>query len=210
MWVLPNISERFLQNNSGWLLLPNTFFCSLRQPQPKKLFPSALVNLNILETNTVNCLRTAHCGGPSQLRLCWFIANRASDMSEMWLEIGSSPEKDWRFPVNIQYMNVFFHFYFFASERQQQLSMVFICCKTKLKKKIFLFWKSMFFTKYTLFADKMFLYGKKSFILKFFFTEKNFFYREKNKWKCKKYISHLKNIFLYLKCLFYKQNINLS
>ena len=52
---------------------------------------------------------------------------------------------------------------------------LFICCKTKFKKKIF-FVEKMFFTKYKLFAEKMFLYGKKSFILKFFFTEKNFFY----------------------------------
>ena len=69
---------------------------------------------------------------------------------------------------------------------------LFICWK----KKIF-FVEKMFFTKYKLFAEKMFLYGKKSFILKFFFTEKNFFYWEKYKWKCKKYISHFKNIFLH-------------
>ena len=53
----------------------------------------------------------------------------------------------------------------------------------------------------------MFLNEKKSFILKNFFAEKKFFYREKYKWK---YISHVKSIFLYRKCLFYKQNINLS
>ena len=51
---------------------------------------------------------------------------------------------------------------------------------------------------------------KKGFILKNFFAEKNFFYREKYKRKSKKYISHVKSIFLYRKCLFYKQNINLS
>ena len=44
----------------------------------------------------------------------------------------------------------------------------FICCKTKLKKKIF-FLKNMFFTKYTLFAEKMFLYGKKKFYIENFF-----------------------------------------
>ena len=38
---------------------------------------------------------------------------------------------------------------------------LFICCKTKLKKKRFFLKKYMFFTKYTLFAEKMFLYGKK-------------------------------------------------
>ena len=32
----------FLQNTntSEWLPLPNTFFCSLRRPQPQKMFPS--------------------------------------------------------------------------------------------------------------------------------------------------------------------------
>ena len=55
----------------------------------------------------------------------------------------------------------------------------FICCKTKLKKKIF-FLKNMFFTKYTLFAEKMFLYGKKKFYIEFFFTEKKTFFTEKN------------------------------
>ena len=79
--------DAFLQNTSGWLLLLNTLFCLLRQPQPQKLFPSALVILNILETNIVNCLRIAPSGGPSQLRLSWFIANRASGVSEMLLEL---------------------------------------------------------------------------------------------------------------------------
>ena len=51
---------------------------------------------------------------------------------------------------------------------------------------------------------KKFLYGKKSFILKFFFTEKNFFYKEKYKWKCKKYVSHFRNIFLHRKYFCYK------
>ena len=79
--------DAFLQNTSGWLLLLNTLFCLLRQPQPQKLFPSALVILNILETNIVNCLRIAPSGGPSQLRPSWFIANRASGVSEMLLEL---------------------------------------------------------------------------------------------------------------------------
>ena len=79
--------DAFLQNTSGWLLLLNTLFCLLRQPQPQKLFPSALVILNILETNIVNCLRIAPSGGPSQLRLSWFIANRESGVSEMLLEL---------------------------------------------------------------------------------------------------------------------------
>ena len=51
-----------LQNTSGSLLLLNNFFCLLRRPQPQKMFPSALVILNIFETNTWNCLRTAFSG----------------------------------------------------------------------------------------------------------------------------------------------------
>ena len=52
-----------------------------------------------------------------------------------------------------------------------------------LEKKNIFTWKKSFILKF----------WKKSFILKFFFTEKNFFYREKYIWKCKKYISHLRN-----------------
>ena len=83
--------------------------------------------------------------------------------------------------------------------------LLFICCKTKLKKKSFLK-KYVLFTKYTSFAEKNVFIWKKCFIFKNFFTEKNF-YREKYKWKCKKYVSHLRNIFLYRKCSCYKQNI---
>ena len=36
LWVLPNISERFFAELSGWLLLLNTFFCLLGWPQPQK------------------------------------------------------------------------------------------------------------------------------------------------------------------------------
>ena len=56
---------------------------------------------------------------------------------------------------------------------------LFICCKTKLKKKIFFLKKYLFFTKYTLFAEKNVFIWKKSFIMKMFITKKNFFYREK-------------------------------
>ena len=83
--------------------------------------------------------------------------------------------------------------------------LLFICCKTKLKKNQF--WKNMCcLQNIHHLPKKMFLYGKNVFIFKNFFTEKNF-YREKYKWKCKKYVSHLRNIFLYRKCSCYKQNI---
>ena len=73
-------------------------------------------------------------------------------------------------------------------------------------------WKKNFFLKkYLCFLQnihylqkKMFLYGKKVLHWKIFLLKKNFFYREKYKWKCKKYISHLKNIFLKRKCFCYK------
>ena len=38
----------------------------LRRLQPQKMFSSNLFVLNIFEVNTVNCLRTALCGGPRQ------------------------------------------------------------------------------------------------------------------------------------------------
>ena len=67
---------------------------------------------------------------------------------------------------------------------------LFICYKTKLKKKFF-FWKKIcFFTNYT-FAEKNNFIWKKKFILIFFYW-KNFFYR---KWK-KKYISFEKYFFI--------------
>ena len=69
-------------------------------------------------------------------------------------------------------------------------------------------WKRFFFLKKYLgfwrnihYVDKKGFYVEKKFYI---FTEKNFLYREKFKWKGKKYILHLKNIFLYRKCLFYK------
>ena len=73
-------------------------------------------------------------------------------------------------------------------------------------------WKKIFFLKTYLFFYKIYIICKKNcFYLekkfyneKFFPTEKNFFYREKYKWKCKKYISHFKNIFLHRKYLCYK------
>ena len=45
-----------------------------------------LVILNVFEANTVSRLRTTLCGSPRQSA----VANRASEMSEMLLEIGSS------------------------------------------------------------------------------------------------------------------------
>ena len=75
---------------------------------------------------------------------------------------------------------------------------LFICCKTKLKKKIYFLKKYLLFTKYTLFAEKNVFICKKK------------IYREKYKWKCKKNISDFRNIFLHRKCLCYKQNKNLS
>ena len=42
----------------------------LCRPQPEKTIPWTLVVLNILETNTVNCLRTTLCRGPKQTVSC--------------------------------------------------------------------------------------------------------------------------------------------
>ena len=52
------------------MFLQHTLFSSLHQPQPQQMFPSTLVILNIFETNTVNCLQTALCGGSRQTVSC--------------------------------------------------------------------------------------------------------------------------------------------
>ena len=75
---------------------------------------------------------------------------------------------------------------------------LFICCKTKLK-------KNFFFEKIFVFYKIYVIYRKKC-----FYMEKKI-YREKYKWKCKKKKkNHSRNRFLHRKCLYYKQNINLS
>ena len=73
------------------------------------------------------------------------------------------------------------------------------------KTKLIFFWRKYlcFLQKIHYLQKKMFLYGKKVLYWKMFLLKKNF-YREKYKWKRKKYISHLRNIFLYRKCLYYK------
>ena len=74
---------------------------------------------------------------------------------------------------------------------------LFICCKTKLKKKFF-FWKNIcVFYKIYIICRKKCFYMEKKVLYWNFFTEKNFFYREKYKWKCKNiYISFEKYIFM--------------
>ena len=80
---------------------------------------------------------------------------------------------------------------------------LFICCKTKLKKKLF-FFKYAFYKIYIICRKKN-LYGKKSFILKKLFTEKKNSFSEKNiSENVKNYISNLRNIFLCRKCFCYK------
>ena len=76
--------------------------------------------------------------------------------------------------------------------------MLFICCKTKLKKKFFL-------KKHLCFLQNICYLQKKC-----FYTEKKFIEKNINENVKKIYISHFRNIFLHKKCLSYKQNINLS
>ena len=72
---------------------------------------------------------------------------------------------------------------------------LFICCKTKLKKKKLFFQKIfMFFTKYPLFTEKNIFIWKKSFILKIFFTEKNI-------------NENVKNMYLIWEIYFYTENV---
>ena len=92
---------------------------------------------------------------------------------------------------------------------------LYICCKTKLKKKLCFFWKNICV------IYKIYVICRK----KCFYMEENFFYREKYKWKCKKNISHFRNkqtknksflniysfckkkIFLIIKSIFVKTSI---
>ena len=68
--------------------------------------------------------------------------------------------------------------------------------KLSWRKIFFFFWKGICVSyKIYIICKKNVLIWNKSFILKISFTEKNFFYRENYKWKCKKYISHLKICF---------------
>ena len=71
---------------------------------------------------------------------------------------------------------------------------LFICCKTKLKKKI-VFSKNIY-----VFYKIYIIYRKKYFYMEKKFHIEKFFYWKKYKWKCKKHVSHLRNIFLYRKC----------
>ena len=85
---------------------------------------------------------------------------------------------------------------------------LFICCKKKQKKNVFLLKKYLCFLQNIHYLQKkMFLYGKKALYCKLkktFFTEENICETAK-----KLYISFEK-YFLYRKCLCYKWNINLS
>ena len=63
-------------------------------------------------------------------------------------------------------------------------------------KTIFFFWKNICFLQNIHYLQKKIFHMEKSFIFKIFFTKKNFLFREKYIWKYRKYISHLKNIYL--------------
>ena len=86
---------------------------------------------------------------------------------------------------------------------------LFICCKTKLKTK-YIFFEKIFYKIYIICRKNVFIWKKKVLYWKFSFYWKKLFYWEKYKWKCKKYISYFRNIFLCRKCLCYKSNMNLS
>ena len=77
---------------------------------------------------------------------------------------------------------------------------LFICCKTKLKKKYFFLKKYLFFTKYTLFAEKNVFIWKKKFYIEIFLLKKTFF-TEKN------INENVKNIYLISEIYFYTENV---
>ena len=107
----------------------------------------------------------------------------------------------------LKWLLCFYKFCNFFCRRHSLMTRLwlFICCKTKLKKKkFFFFWKIfVFFAKYTLFAEKNLYEWKKSFILKNIFTEKNFF-TEKN------INENVKNIYLISKMYFCTENVVLQ
>ena len=77
---------------------------------------------------------------------------------------------------------------------------LFICCKTKLKKKIFFLKKIFVFYKIYIICRKKIFIWKRSFILKIFLLKKTVKNINKN----------VKNIYLIWKIYFYTENINLS
>ena len=93
--------------------------------------------------------------------------------------------------------NIFCGHKYLSTYTAQTVSKIwlFICCKTKLKKKKLFFQKIfMFFTKYTLFTEKNIFIWKKSFILKNFFAEKNI-------------NENVKNMYLIWEIYFYTENV---
>ena len=81
---------------------------------------------------------------------------------------------------------------------------LFICFKTKLKKKFF-FEKICFLQNINYLQRKcLYMEKKKSLFLNFFFLKKTFFTEKNINENMKIYISHLRNIFLCRKCLCYK------
>ena len=89
-------------------------------------------------------------------------------------------------------------------KRDSNTVWLFICCKTKLKKKFF-FWKNICFLQNIHYLQKKCFYMEKKFYIEFFFTEKKLFLqREKYKSKCKNIYISFENIFLCRKCLCYK------
>ena len=64
-----------------------------------------------------------------------------------------------------------------------------------LKTKYFFLKKSLLFAKYTWFAEKNCFYMEKKFYIEKFFYWKKIFLEKKYMWTCKKYISHLRNIY---------------
>ena len=64
-------------------------------------------------------------------------------------------------------------------------------------KKSFCSWKNIcILYKIYVICRKICFYMEKKFYTEKFFYWKKLFYREKYKWECKKYVSHLKNIFI--------------
>ena len=74
---------------------------------------------------------------------------------------------------------------------------LFICCKTKLKKKFFFFWKNIYFYKiYIICRKNVFIWKKKVLYWKFFLLKKTFFTEKNINENVKIYISFEECIFM--------------
>ena len=108
--------------------------------------------------------------------------------------------------------NIFMLNHKFAAGRKRSTIFFYGCsfvAKLSWKKNIF-FLKNVFYKIYSIYLYKKCFYMERKFYVEKFLYRKNFFTEKNIIENVKKYISHLRNMFLCRKCLCYKKNVNLS